>query len=284
MTRKYILNSYNRSLGTSSAPVFQFQKPINANSVYVSKVNFPNSFYNIVEEQNDRIFWVASVGNTEIQSHLTTGNYSIDALLTEISNQMTNDAITEDGLVYTATRDELTGKVTIQNSTNANFTIRLNSAAYPIQQDEKCANYLMYQLGFFTAPEFGSDIQGVTELTGAGIYTANNSYYITPSNIYLTSSLVRESINYTSFTLYNKCDEFTKLYTPKDGISNILLNVPITDFYGDCTLWECGNVPERLSLKKDYSISSIGFALMDSDTNLPISLNGRSFTVELVFE
>lgn len=282
--RKYILNSYNRSLGTSSRPVFQFQKPINANSVYVSKVSFPNSFYNIVEEQNDRIFWVASVGNTEIQSHLSPGNYSVDALLTEIGNQMTADAITEDGLVYTATRDELTGKVTIQNNTNDAFTIRLNSASYPIQQYEPCSNYLMYQLGFFVAPEFGSDIQGVTELSGSGSYLANNSYYITPSNIYLTSSLVRESSNYTSFTFYNKCDDLTKLYTPKDGISNILLNIPITDFYGDCTLWDCGNVQERLSLKKDYSISYIDFTLMDSDTNLPISLNGRSFTVELVFE
>jgi len=189
---KYILNSYHRYSGTNNNPTFTLDQPVNAKSVYVNVVNIPHTFYNIEEDINDRIVWQASVGTAINSSFIPGGNYTIDELLTEIGEQMTADAVGQDDLVYTATKSDITGKITITNATTAIFTIIPNTEGFPIHQDEPAAGFLLYMLGFFEEPSFGTDVANVIELSGEGSYTGTSSYWLTPPNIYIESNLIKE--------------------------------------------------------------------------------------------
>ena len=279
MIYKYILNSYNRYSGSSSAPVFQFQQAIPASTVYVNKVTISHHWYTIVDSINDYIVWRDS-NSTEIVTYLNPGNYSIDDLCTHIGTQMTADSVGESNSTYTWSNNSVTSKITATSS-GGNWILRPDTSSYVIGQDENAPAYLLYQLGFFATSTFSGDIGQVVTLTGSNTYTANHTHWLNPLNIHLESSLVNDSNDFKSRGFYNLPDPIDHSYSTLIGQNNVLVSVPVTTNYGNNLVWQVGNKPEVLTLNRD--ISQISFTLRNSETNLPIDLNGRNFTVELIF-
>lgn len=271
-TQLVILDSTYRYSGTNNNPRYNLPDVgVKGRRVYVNTVGLPHSFYNITSNNNN-LYWIDSL-TASLTSTIPVGNYSISELLTELGTQMTADAT--DGLTYSASRDTKTNKVTITNSGPTNFALNTNSSTL---------NGIRTMLGFYANGESNQDTYGDYarlyiggNLSGASSYTAVDSYYIAQRSVFIRSNLTRKAQNYESTTLtYNNIKN-----SVETGRKDYLIYLPVTTDFGDMMEWKVGNDPVKLDLNSN--VTELTFELVDEDNN-QIDLNGRSWTIEIVFE
>ena len=130
---EYLIDSKYRSYGTSSNFNIQFDDSIkNASKAYLQYFNFPNTYYNVKNGYNKIDF---NEGAGELNATLTSGNYSINDLQTEIKTQMEAVGVN----TYTVTYSSVSMKLTITSS--GNFTL-LNSTG------TNSSDKFKYMIGF----------------------------------------------------------------------------------------------------------------------------------------
>lgn len=277
-TQNIIFDSFYRTSGSNNKPTFTLPNVgIQAKGFYVNSVSIPHSFYNITQ-YNNILRWSNST-STSTTSTIPIGNYSITELLTEIGTQMT--ATTNDGLIYTASRNTKTNKVTITNNGPSSFGLRIVSSL-----EQENLSFIFVLLGFSGADvdtyKQTLNLQYLQQLyTGTSI-TALNSYFISTNNIYIKSNICNKSTSYNSDASFFKYDTAQDNYKWFRGLTDILLYIPITTNYGDRIIWNTGNNPTKISTESH--ITSITFELTDDNNFKQLDLNGRSWTIELVFE
>ena len=257
----YVLDSKNRFTGTNAKPSFNLQHALSGYSQFTIKsIEVPYSFYNITSN-NNVLNWTSNTPTATV-STIPIGNYNITDLLTEIATQMNAD--TDDGNTYTATRSTLTNKITIASSATfeLNFDLSINLAKL---------------LGFYPS-DSSSTIQpfnSVVELTAASTYTASNSYYISPRYINLHSSLTRDTDFYSKYS--------TTSLISTEGRTNILQKISLNENgFGEQIVFRPFE-EYKYHLRSTQNIQDITFELTDEYLNT-IDLNGRSFSIEIIFE
>lgn len=130
-----VIESKSRVSGTSNN--FKINLDENVNGTYeVVSVSILNSLYNVVANQNDKVYITHSVDGAQTLT-LTAGYYTGSTLATELKTQL--DSIS--AVVYTVTYSSTTGKFTITaGSGNINFTFATNTsntARYILGFDEE---------------------------------------------------------------------------------------------------------------------------------------------------
>lgn len=263
-TTKLILNSANRTSGTSQKCKFVLRTPgILATSYQVKKIEVPHSFYNITN-LNNKIVWVDDAANS-LTTTLTNGNYSISDLLTHIGTVMTASTVGAGGTAsYSLTADNNTKKITITNNLLANFSIDFGASNITKQ--------LAYDLGFFPTPTQQDCCRPTPiELTGSNAYTANNVYWIgSPKNILIKSNLA--SRNYKP-----ACNTLAK----NGGQIGILEQLLVNTLSGEITTQEFAN-PDMIKISP-RPIFELDFELLDQELN-QLDLNGREWSIHIVFD
>lgn len=273
--QKYIFDSFYRYSGTNSKPRFILPNVgITAKTCYVNKVSIPHTFYNI-NNLNNKIYWTDAIGGL-ITSVISPGNYSINEVLLEIGAQMTADST--DGLTYSATRNIKTSRVTITNSGPSVFNIRF-------EVNQKCPACFFVLFGFYELEndqQFYGDFNRIASLSGASSYTANANYFLNIRTVYVKSNLVRQSTNYQSHAFVNNVQNLNAFFIDS-GKNDIITTIPVTSTFGDFLIHESPFETERLSFQQ-YGITDVEFELVSDDNYENLDLNGRSWTIEVVFE
>jgi hypothetical protein len=276
-TQRFIFDSFLRYSGTNNNPKFVIPNVgIKATRVYVNTVSIPHSFYNVTTS-NNQISFYASDDPTRlslINSTITPGNYTISEILTEVGTQMTAD--TTDGLTYTATKDSKTNKTTITNSGPTAFALY---SGYPD---------ILTMLGFHGAEsedDFISDSGrlGAVIFNGLSSYVSNASYYVSPNSIFVRSNIARKTTDYKSNAFVYTYNPTNSSFIIDSGKSDFLLHLPVTTNFGDMIEWRAGNSPVRMALS-ETSITEVEFELHVGSEYNRLNLNGRAWTIELVFE
>ena len=119
-----VIDSKSRSSGTSNNLSVSLDE--NVNGTYaLSTFSMTNNLYNVVLNENDKMYMVHSVDGANTLT-LTPGTYNSATLLTEVKVQL--DSVS--GVVYTITYGSTTGKYTFTpNSGNLNFAFLSNTTA-----------------------------------------------------------------------------------------------------------------------------------------------------------
>lgn len=262
--QRFIFDSFLRYSGSNNKPRFIIPNTgIKAKHCYINNISIPHTFYNI-NSNNNTVTWVDASAAAQT-SVIPVGNYSLSEILTELGTQMTAD--TSDGLTYTATVNSKTSKTTITNSGPSVFSFTYNASV-------GCPCFLTL-LGFFeveSEQQFLGDYNRIAALTGASSYTSNSSYFVSIRNIYIKSNLARQAVNYNSFS-----------YTYRNsGINDIIANIPVTSSYGDLLTQEAPNHIIKYDIKNS-NITELEFELVSDDSYKTIDLNGRAWTIEVIF-
>lgn len=271
-TQRFIFDSSLRYAGSNNNPRFVIPNTgIKADSCYINQISIPHSFYNI-NNVNNEIHWTDSLA-VDIMTSITPGNYTIDEYLALISSGMTSDAT--DGLTYTASKNSNTAKVTITNSGPTNFAFRYVTS-------QECPPCFFVLLGFYelyTDEQFFGDYNRIASLTGQSSYTANANYYVSIRTIYIKSNLAKQAVNYFSSAFVNNLDN----YYIGSGKNDIIATIPVTTSFNDLIVQENPNKIVNFELN-GYGITDLHFELVSDDNYEPIDLNGRSWTIEIIFE
>lgn len=273
-TQKYIFDSSLRYTGTNASPQFTIPNVgISADYVYINKITIPHTFYNITSS-NNVLDWTDNI-LTDVTITIPPGNYTIDELLTALGALMSLG--TTDGDVYTASRSSFTNKVTISNFTVSTFAIRYTSASHN----------LLKLLGFYEVElnegQFYGDSNRVAALPAATSHTANDTYYMSVRNIYIKSDISKQVANFSSGTFGSAFSTSLGTYYTLQSKQDVIAMIPVKTLYGGLLEYEVQNEPVKLYLKNAAKISSISFELFYDEDFIPLDLNGRSWTIELVF-
>jgi hypothetical protein len=267
-SQRVILDSYFRYSGTNDKPKFSIpENGIKAGTVYVNSISIPHTFYNAV---NWRFNWVDSNSTTH-QLVIPDGDYTLDEIIRLIEDFMNSS--TTDGSTYSVVLDTNTHRITISNGGGGNFGLNNNTG------------FVLTRLGFNFLPETdtsqgGDIVRGMANLAGSNSYTAIDTYYISKRNLYIGSSLLANTKNYESLTIasFRSGSSLTGAFSRR---KDIFTSIPVNSNYGDIIVWKAGNDVVRHCLSNN--ITEIEFAIYDEFFNR-ISLNGRSWVIELVFE
>ena len=272
-TTRLLLDSTYRARGTNEEPSFYIQEnSVLSDRFYINSINIPHSFYNIYGDYA-KLYW--SDTNGAYVTTITSGDYTINNLMTTLATAMTTQVALGTGAVYTITRDTTTHKITITNDIASVFSLTSVNVIS-----------LRRLLGFAdVAEDVGStwgDIDRYNgSLTAQSSYTAIDTYYISKRIVYVSSDIIRNTNSYNS--VFYKVDPVAGtppvLYT--QGRKDIIASIPINTTFGETINWTIGNQAVRHKTVKQ--LTNIAFKLYDEYGN-PINLNGRSWTIELVFE
>ena len=273
-TQIYTFDSSLRYTGTNNAPRFTIPNVgISADWCYISKISIPHTFYNITSS-NNKLHWI-DTASINITSTIPPGNYTIDELLSELSAQMTID--TTDGEVYTASRSQITHNVSISTSSLVSFTIRYVAGDHN----------LLKLLGFYEVElaegQFYGDSNRIAALPAALVHTANNTYYSSIRNIYIKSDLSKQVSNFSSGTFGSAYDTSLSTFYTLQSKQDVIATLPVNTLYGSILEYSVENQPVKLYLKNATKITSLSFQLFYDEDFTPLDLNGRSWTIELVF-
>lgn len=157
--------------------------------------NIPKSAYNINASNNTIHF---DVGGTEYTASVSSGNYNITDLLSELETAMNASG---SGVTFTLTEDTRTNKITI-SGTGA-FDLLFNGGQEPIGNQFRSIykdSSIGYNLGFRR-----------TDLTGLTTYTAQNIYNIAGENYILLYIKELENLETSDINYNNISQSFTKI-------------------------------------------------------------------------
>lgn len=272
-TTRLLLDSTFRARGTNEEPGFYIQEnSVLSDCFYVNSINIPHAFYNIYGDYAT-LYW--SDVNGPYVTTIPEGDYTINNLMTALGNAMTAAVALGTGAVYTVSRDTTTHKITITNNLASVFSLTSVNVIS-----------LRRILGFAdVAEDVGSTWGDIDRyngtLAGQSSYTAIDTYYLSKRIVYVSSDIIRNTKDYNSV--------FYKV-NPVSGVPNvryvqsrkdIVAAIPINTAFGEVIKWETGNEVTRYKTVKQ--LTNINFKLYD-EYGTPINLNGRSWSIELVFE
>lgn len=269
--QKYIFDSSLRYTGTNNSPKFTIPNVgiTEANWFYVNRINIPHTFYNITS-LNNQWHWTDN-NSADIVSTIPVGNYTIDEILTELGAQMSAD--TTDGATYSCSRSARTNKVSITNTSGATFAVRYVFSSHNLHK----------LLGFFEAEtaegQFYGDSNRIQALPAAVTQTANDTYYAGVRHIFVKSNIGLQVNNYRSGTIGSI---YKSQWSIEQGRQDILFHLPVESSYGGVETYELQGPPVKLYLNNN-TLSDITFELLYDEDYLPLDLNGRPWSIELVF-
>jgi len=270
-TKRIILDSYYRYSGTNNNPRFIFPSSgVKGKVAYINSISIPHTFYNI--SFGSSLVWTDASSSVHAVN-IPVGDYSINELLTEIQTQMNAD--TTDNNTYSVSLNQITNKVVI-SSTGGNFILNADTSPRP--------GDLRDILGFRTSEETDQDFLGdkprfVSSLSGASTYTAIDTFFIGKRNLYIGSNLLSNVRGYNSVVLDtgNLGNGAGPILQRKD----IFTYIPLNTYFGETINWNAGNEAVKLALSNN--ITDLEFAIYDEYFR-EVDLNGRSWTIELVFQ
>ena len=272
-TTRLFLDSEFRARGTNEEPSFYIQEnAVISKCFYINSINIPHSFYNVYGE-HATLYWSDVNGN-----YVTTipdGDYTISNLMTTLGAAMTAAVSGGTGAVYTLTRDTTTHKITITNNLAAIFSLT-----------SVVVKNIRRLLGFSDVAEsidsrWGDIDRYNGSLTGASTYTANDTYYLSKRVLYIASDIIRNTKGYNSVFYKVEPVVGTGSVYYLQGRKDIIATIPINTAFGETINWTTGN--ESLRFKSANQITNLAFKLYDEYGSV-VNLNGRSWTIELVFE
>lgn len=272
MKTKYIFDSGKRYSGTNSDCNFIIPAPIlMAKAFEISHMEIPHTFFNI-NSTNNVIRWQDGMATNQT-STIPAGNYTIDTLLTEIGTQMTAD--TSDGLTYTATKNDTTKKITIDNGDPGNFEL---------DWDFSDATLNLAKILGFTLTEGAEEFYGDFGVAGAfpsssSSYTGSHNYWVGfPRNIYVRSNLGFKTKEHVSRAITVNSTN-SNIDQAQYGI---IRKIPLNTTYGDTIIDSPQLNTEIYQFRSIGQISNVSFELLDDNFN-QIDLNGQSWSCELIF-
>ena len=162
--------------------------------------NIPKSSYNINSANNTIHF---DVGGTEYTASVSSGNYDITTLLTDLETAMNAAG---SGVTFTVTEDTKTNKITIAGT--GAFDLLFNGGTEPIGNQTRTVykeSSIGYNLGFRR-----------TDLTGNTTYTAQSIYNIKGENYVLLYIKQLENLETSDINYNNISQSFTKINLDTD--------------------------------------------------------------------
>ena len=241
----------NETLSSSNTDfLYQMTTPINfykrsENKQYfirIENIKVPVSFYNLNSNYDTFNFTLSTSGVQTIT--LTHGNYTIDELISELETQM--DAILNG---FTITYNEITQKVSIQNSTAENITSISGNG---------------WQLVGF------EDTQTIA--SSATVVGNNVSYTNT------TSCLKLIIANLVSNNVYS--NTITEGSFKNTNLQNVSVNIPVKEIRNEFVFID-NHMGPMIKLPNISSIKNLNIRLVDVYNNV-VDLNGLFLSFDIV--
>jgi hypothetical protein len=264
MSTRLIFNSVQRTSGRPAKCNYKLPQPgIRGTGFSIDRIEVPHVFLN-VNSLNNTIQWTDDVSNV-ITSTLTSGNYTIDELMSHMASVMTTATLGNGGTAsYLVTLDNgtISNKINITNNLGANFSIEWSTNSVTQQ--------LAYDLGF-SPVNADTDIgrPSIVDSTGASSYTANNQFWIgQPKTINIKSSLAQYCLIPPAISVLRNGGRFNII----DQMLVPTVPSEITTYYP--------NFEKVFPMSLDTVISEVSFELLDDEFQT-LDLQGREWTIVL---
>lgn len=240
MKKTIILDSRNRLRGTSTNFDVNINPPISFRTMKLKSFHTPVSWYNVTSANKTLTVEQSAITNTVT---IAEGRYTMTQLLSAIETELINQT----GSTFTVTISDITGLITIQDTTPTNFIIKSNGSL-----DEF--------IGF------------TSEQTGAASYTASKvSKLYDPEYLVLSMSSLTNNIRH----LDNNSEHGSFIIRLDDLNSNTTI--------GDVKYNSKDNDIDSIHMSSPQKLHDMNVYLLDKDNN-ELVLNGSEWFAVLHLE
>lgn len=184
MSNQFVINSKDRTSGTSTNFVISFGSAQNAGGLKLVSAQIPNTIYNITSDNNILDF---DDGGGAITATVPVGSYTITNLLSTLKTLMDAASAPQNALVFTLTLSNITHFVTI--AATGNFSLLFATGA-------NVANTIRQQIGFA-----GTDVAGSATYTGTLVPRVSEPFYLQIRITELRDGVVDTGANDSDFNI-----------------------------------------------------------------------------------